>query len=247
MFEMLIVADRPFPRFIFAPFFFILAHFQQVFVCLFQIWIFFCQFFHLLFVRPPEEFHPCYNPVRILITFRYLGQFQNLNLHLIAVQLHGLVIPKIDHVVTDVIIMEICEIQDSDLDALLKFLIPFSFFQLIGKHLAQIKHLPLVPVIHIGNLHLHVDLNSVPQKDVYIQNALFFLFGPPGKLIFQQNRLADFFWWDFQQHCNKSLSRLWIAHQLFETPVHIGFHDKFFLAVCDFLIGFICSHRQSPF
>src|SRR5699024_6575416 len=55
---------------------------------------------------------------------------------------------------------------------------------------------------------------------------------------------------NLQKHCNKSLSRLRISHQLFEAPVHGRFHDKIFVSgslsslILCLSFSFVVSHNS---
>ena len=75
--------------------------------------------------------------------------------------------------------------------AFLKLIIVLAFVELTGKHLAQIKQTSVVPVVHVDDLHLDVQLSAVFQKNVNIQYSLLFLLRPFGKFIFQDGRIPD--------------------------------------------------------
>ena len=120
-----------------------------------------------------------------------LGKLQNLKFQLIAVQFSGRFIINLCLTVADVILLIVGEIQNTDMYTFLKPIIFLTFAKLAGKHLAQIKQTPVVPVFHIYNLHLNIKLSAVFQKNMNIQHSLLFLLRPFGKFIFQNNSIPD--------------------------------------------------------
>ena len=185
----------------------------------------------------------------MMILLGNLGEFQNLNFQLVAVQASGFFIVNPGLAITDIIIFIVGKIQNADMHAFLKLIIVLAFVELTGKHLAQIKQTPVVPVVHVDDLHLDVQLSAVFQKNVNIQYSLLFLLRPFGKFIFQDGRIPDLIRGKLQQFGDEPSSCIRIPHQLFEAPVDVRLHNKIFFR--SGRGGLICHvvllHKQSPF
>ena len=89
--------------------------------------------------------------------------------HQVCILFSCLHVTERDLPVAPLILREMNEIKDTDMDALLQFLVIVTFFDLTGVNLAHIKQYPIRPVLKVWNLHLHVHPASVFQFHQYVQ------------------------------------------------------------------------------
>ena len=66
------------------------------------------------------------------------------------------------------------KIQDADVDTFSEFFVGIPFFQLTGKHFAQIEQNSGVPILEELYLHFQVQVPPIPHPDMDVQNSQFF-------------------------------------------------------------------------
>ena len=164
------IPDCSLSHFILQPFLLIQAQFFQIFICFFDIFVLLCHILELLPALPSEKTHPADDSVFVLILRRQFLKLQNMQLHQVRILLSRLHITERDLPVTSLILREVDEIQDTDMDALLQFIVIITFLNLAGIDLAHIEEHPVRPVFKVGNLHLHIHLNPVFQFHQHVQD-----------------------------------------------------------------------------